>query len=234
MAIMINDLLLDFKGKTATQRILDDAKKILLENKAKFFGFTPRPNCIALVRTQKKNDNEILSIGGSTPPDLLNDNFLKTLAAIHTPARTNFFKAFTMIDITSTQITYRSYDQFTTGNNDSSGWTNGGLTQIQVGSGSTPAARSDENIETPFVGGAEASRNSISPAGYDSILARVNLSVAIPTTNAGTIQEACLYCNCRTQVIGVNANVLYARDNVSPSVSFLPGETIFVEYVLQI
>ena len=238
MAIMTNQYLLDFKGKTATERILEDARKYLHENKSKCLGYKPRPNVVALVHTEDKK--EIMGIGGSVPADLLTLNFLEIFRAHHR-APSTVQVVINLTDITNTSFPFNFvWRQFGGTTNNFSGMfnTNAGTPncQIQVGQGSTVAVRANTNIETPFAnGGLEDSRNTISSVGYNLSLKQTKFAVSFGATGSGSISEACLFNNYMKNLTGGRSlkTLLQSRDNISPAVPFIAAQSIFVEYVFQ-
>ena len=52
----MNEYLLDYIGKTGTKNVLDDITNFVLENKIKKLGYTPRPNVVSIVHTEKNKE----------------------------------------------------------------------------------------------------------------------------------------------------------------------------------
>ena len=237
--MIYQELLKEFRGKTATKNILHDATKIILENKMNELKFNPRPNCVSMVHSLVKNSNEIAHLGGSTPPDLLNDNFLKLLAGMTHARGATYDANITMIDTGGVTETFRSYDKWNIGNGSptddqlmfaTSG--GGGICQIQIGAGLATALRTDIDIETAFSnGGSEDSKQTINVPIYDTLLNELPMGIGMNSTGAGSISETCLFEQYQNS-LRVNQVVMLARDNISPVVPFTFGQAIFVQYVL--
>ncbi len=237
MELLTNQYLLDYVGKTGTKKVLDDATKFLLETKCKFLGFTPRPNLVSLVHVEDKK--EITSIGGSTPPDLLSDNFGEILAAWHRNPTTSA-KTVSLINTSNAanlfNVHWRQFGGTT--NNYSGMWTsiigapNGG---IQVGQGTTPAVRTDFDIETPFAnGGLEDGRVVTQNPVYDNVNFRVQMAINFNATGGGDISESVLlnrYLKALPRALHI---MLMSRDIITPVVNFIATQSVFVQYTLQL
>ena len=78
---MTNQELSQYIGFTQKEKILNDAAKILLENKAEKLGFLPKPALISLVTVSE--NQEIKSIGGSIPSDLITNQFGELFGQFH-------------------------------------------------------------------------------------------------------------------------------------------------------
>jgi len=239
VAILKQEYLLDYIGKTATPNILNDAKKWLLENKMKEMGYLPRPNVICLVHTQDKKYDEILQIGGSTPPDLISDNMGELFAEFHR-AVSSGAKTITLQDTTDTT---QSFAQFWRSNQ--SLGTNGRISMfstfsavnagIQIGKGSAQVTRQDFKIEDPFTnGGLEDSRNLISTPAYNVALSRCEFGVSITSTGAGIISETAHINSYHNTTAHASSLILMAHDNINPVVNFISAQSIFTEYIYQL
>ncbi len=234
------ELLKEFSGKTATKNILHDATKIILENKMNELRYNPRPNCISRVHTESL-EHEIINLGGSTPPDLLNDNFLAVLAGVSHGRQGVFtYEIPSIINTGGGDISdLRVFDRYNIGNGSPSDdeimWATlggAGACQIQIGQGTTNADKADFNIETAFAnGGSEDNRNTINNPAYDTINSELPMGVGLTTTGTGDISETGLFENYM-RVGRTNSVHMLARDNISPVVPFTGGQTVFVEYVL--
>jgi len=228
------NILEDFKGQTATEKILADATKILLENKSKYLGFVPRPNIVSLVHVEKPNSTEILQIGGSKPQDLLNQNFLACIGNFIRPVASNFFQNTTLPkQISGSPVpNLRTYDQFFTlsGGADRQLMTATGSCTIQIGSGGTGATREDFDIETAFISSPESNKNGIVPSFYNTILNQCEFTVSFGATGSGSIKETCLFSGYRNSSQS-GFTFLMSRDNIS-STPFSAGEIVFVNYTL--
>jgi len=234
---MINDYLLDFIGKTGTEKNILEAKSYLIENRIKELNFKPRPNCFSLVRVEV--DGEIKSIGGSEPLDLLNDNFGKILAQMFRNVSTTGQELISLKSIGGVNSNFSPYwfADVGFGKDDWRGMlvqAHGSISPaIQIGKGSSPATRQDVDIENPFTnGGAEDSQFGIQVPIYDVINFRCNFANSIISGGSGSITES-VYKNSYTDRNKARPRVLIARDNISPAVGFLASQSIFVDYTLQ-
>jgi len=229
MANIKNQYLLDFIGKTKTEKLVNDFHKYLLEEKIKTLGFNPRisESCLIIVSENK----EIKSLGGSKPSDLLVNNFGNWLAGMHR-ARGGGTSTFTIKDTGSVDRILNFYEptdqQFTAGGN--SNVVSVG-NEIQVGQGTTTPLRADIDIETAFSnGGAEDSPVNTGIGSYvpSSTQVRVPTTIA-PTAGAGSISETVLIAKWY-QTTNIQRKLILAHDAISPTVSFISAQSIFVEY----
>jgi len=225
---MQNSFLLDYVGKTETESLLQEVKNNYAEKFNKLFpnyfneksGIVAKACSIVTVTKEK----EIKAIGMSCIDDLLTDNFGVFLASIIGMQNfsqndlSNVARGFTCIHPDS------GYNSVNVG---------GLRSLLRVGTGNTPATRQDFNIESPFSnGGAEDSAfNVIGQAGYNSGLGQISFSGSITAFGAGGIQESILIQRWR-DTGGTTRDLLYSRDNISPIVTFIAGETINLSYIL--
>lgn len=226
----MNDFLENYVGFTAKKSVLDDIHKSLLQERAKAIGYENKTMPMATVRVEDPKSKEILSIGASIPNDLIMNNWGELLAAIQGPfiAERTFSG---MNDITNSgPFTVRVW-RLATGTR----WDRFMTSFIQVGSGSSVVARSDFNIETAFAnGGVEDTRIGAGPGGTNSSLGQVKVPLSIfPTVGGGTVNEVCMFWDIRADTGAVKI-CLMAHDLISPGVSFLVGQSIFVEYTYQL
>jgi len=232
------ELLKEFSGKTATKNILNDATKIILENKIHELRTNPRPNCISRVHTESP-EKEIINLGGSTPPDLLNNNFLQLLSGISHGRQGVFeFSIPEMINTGGSSITdLRAFDRWNIGNtpptDDNIMWSTfggAGVCQIQLGQGIAPVLKTDFNIQTAFGVSPESNRITIGVPAYDTLLNELPLGIGFSAGGTGTISESGLFENYMR--IGRTGSLhMIAHDNISPVVPFTFGQAIFAQYV---
>lgn len=104
------------------------------------------------------------------------------------------------------------------------------LRQAQIGQGSTPPARTDFNIETPFSNAPESVRNTSLDFGYNSPLGKITIGTTIsPAGGPGTITEVTKYVSWRSGG-AVNNVICIIRDIVSPGVNFVLGQSIQIDH----
>lgn len=172
--------------------------------------------------TDKKR--KILDIGFNTPEDLILDNFGKWLAAFVTPPAQAAISVI-LTDVANSSQTFKTISA-------SSGYFNtydivqiG--TRLQVGSGSTAAARANYAIQTAFGTSPESGRFATGVGSYAA--GYVSLSGAISAGGSGTVNE--------TGFFGVWANTANAQkeimlfhDILGAGVGFVAGNSIIVSY----
>ncbi len=231
-----NDLLNSLIGQSFNQRTKLEAYKILTEihSKAQDRSIGKMALCYVL------DKNEVLGVGGSTLlkdkngkifSNLILDQFGVWLAGLF-----SFQSASARnILIKSTGGIIKTVGVYTSGT--FFGILQGGITvgaKIQVGSGSTAPARTDFTIETPF-GTAPESSAFVAPSNpvYNSGLGNFKYNSSISTGGAGTINESILTARWRDIGLTVDNYILF-RDIISPSASFIAGQTIALEYTVQL
>ena len=157
---MENQHLLQYIGKTKTQKISDEINRDYRERFEKQFPtfFNPlqiKTKAYSLVSVLR--DNEIKGIGMSCMNDLILDNFGKIFSAFFM----NTGNTISVADILSPPNT--TIDIWGSNTDNIFSTQGGGAgTFIHIGSGSTPPARTDFDIESPFGSSPENSRNSSS------------------------------------------------------------------------
>lgn len=205
-------------GQTKSQKLVDEAFGIYKELFQKYYPEYFQNNhskCLSVVTVLE--NNQVMNIGMSKVDDLLNDNWGKFLASFIAQNSSSV----TLQDITNTSQTTQIYgfsnDKF---NNVASG--NIGSI-ISVGSGITPATRTDTDIETLLQ--TLVSNNG----GWNSSLGKIQAPAASVSTFTGTIVETVLISRWARSV-GSTSDFLLSRDNISPGVPVSIGETINVDY----
>jgi len=104
---------------------------------------------------------------------------------------------------------------------------------LAVGAGSTPPVRTDFTIQTFF---GTAPESLVFTAGfpvYNSGLGTFKNNGIIVAGGSGTINESVLFDVWRTQASGLATFALF-RDIISPAVPFISGQSIALEYTVQI
>ena len=228
-----NDLLNSLIGQSFNQRTKLEAYKILTEihSKAQDRSIGKMALCYIV------DKNEVLGVGGSTLlkdkngkiiSNLILDNFGIFLAGI--------FKAFLggtkTVLLRSTTVPNEAVNTY--------GGNLFGITAVnfgsflQVGSGSTPPSRSDFNIETAFGTAPESvALTGVSDPVFNSGLGNFKYSVSIQAGGAGTINESVSFLKFTTNVFNFRSFAMF-RDIISPSASFIAGQTIALEYTIQL
>ena len=225
---MINEILLDFVGYTQKEKVVMEATKILLENKAKALGYLPKPAEVSLVIASE--NGEIKSIGGSTPKDLINNNWGKMFASWF---RTTIIAGGPIISLDDDGGVAKT---IRIGSSSGPGaWNNAtGGSRFQVGQGSTPAARANLAIETPFANaGPEDSLQNTGVGGWSSGLGQATIVAIIgPVAGAGTVTET-VDMWFFSDTVPSGHNFLMARDIISPGVDFVAAQSLTVTYTWQ-
>ena len=225
---MINEILFDFVGYTQKEKVVMDATKILLENKAKALGYLPKPAEVSLVIASE--NGEIKSIGGSVPNDLINNNWGIMFAAWFRSTTPGGGTIISLDDDGGVARTIKIGTSVGPG-----AWNNAtGGSRFQVGQGSTVAARSDLAIETPFANaGPEDSLENTGVGGWNPGLGQGTIVALIgPTAGSGTVTETVDMWFFSDQVPSGH-NFLMAHDIISPGVAFVIAQTLTVTYVWQ-
>jgi len=105
---------------------------------------------------------------------------------------------------------------------------------FQVGSGTTPPARTDFNIETAFVNAPE--NTNMFPATdpvFNSGLGNFKMIASITGGGSGTISES-IWIGRFLNTSNATNEYTFFRDSISPAVPFIAGQTIALEYTVQL
>ncbi len=103
---------------------------------------------------------------------------------------------------------------------------------LQVGSGTTPPARSDFNIETPFGTFPESTNFESALPIYNPALANFKNLGSITAGGSGTVNESKLRAFWINSA-GQARDITLFRDIISPGQAFVASETIALEYTTQ-
>ena len=225
-----NSQILEHIGKTKTEKLIQEITHEYLERKNKKYPPVENPlnsACVVSVVEEK----EIKQIGMSCLNDLLNNNFALFIKGAFNRGGTQTEMRDVSNIVTEVRFTGASATRY---NNNQTTQTTPIGSRVQVGSGITPATRSDFNIETAFVGGVVAQRR---PTGIGVYFAGLNdvliSSVISPTLGGGSISEACLYAQWHRSLFANQfREFVLSRDNISPVVPFSAGNTINIDYTL--
>lgn len=215
-----NSQLVEHIGKTSTQKLKDEIQSEFYENFRKrfpnYFNSNYSKMC-SLVTVTKQN--EIKKIGISCLDDLLSNNWGKFFGALISGTT----QATGMINSLNVSRILQIYgNQSTNFNRNNIGPVG---SRIKVGTGNTPAARSDFNIET-------ALQTLISlNGGWSTILGKVSIPGNVVSSGNNTISETALFgvWNNTGNSLPIE-EFLLSHDNISPGVSVLNGQTINVDY----
>ena len=223
----------------------------VMEEKNRLFGYSPRilESSIVSVRTTEKNPE---LKGVSTSPllkdkngriiaDLINDNFGQWLSGIFSTGGTHATRGISITASDATTKTINAIGWDTSGGpsgqpwNDTTGTSDG--TRFQIGAGTTPVTRGDVNIETAFGVGAQAS--PFVPSGLGGFTKATGIVQSsgnvVTSTLGGVIAECALFGKWHhNATASSSALFMLAHDNISPTVTFLAGQTVNVEYSFQL
>lgn len=223
---MMNPLI-DYIGKTKSQTLIDEIQATYKENFIKKFPDYFEKSYIkssSIISITQPKETEIKDIGMSCLNDLLVDNYGNMLSGLlggQAPSVNMKDTGGTdrAITIVGQQGTFTDTDPVGTATVGS---------KIQVGKGLTPVARTDFNIETPFTGGIPSASVFTGQGGYN-LAGKVTVSAVLsPTSQSGSISEACLF-NWFNHVV-TSRFFMMAHDNISPAVGFIIGQAINVDY----
>jgi len=229
-----NDLLKSLIGKSFNQKSKFEAEKILSEIHSKAYDRSINKNVMCYV-TDK---NEILGLGGSTLmkdkngkiiSNLILDQFGLFLAGVFKFFSPSFL-AITLKDAGATSNNIRIYNTGGLFNNMVS---DSGV-NLLIGSGNTAPTRQDFEIETFFGTAPESTPfSAVSNPVFNSGLGNFKVAGIITAGGSGTINESVLSGLWQNNVSSIKRYVLF-RDIISPAVSFIAGQSIALEYTVQL
>jgi len=227
-----NDLLKSLIGQSFNQKSKFEAERILdeIHSKAESRLIGKKALCYVV------DKDEIKGVGGSTllkdkngkiVSNLILDNFGLLLAGLFfgNPAASLVLGLVpdTGIGINVNLRTSSNF-QATQGS---------GGSVHKIGSGTTAPARTDFGIETAFGTSPEDSDiNSTDPV-FDSASGRFKSASLITAGGSGTINEAVLKSTWNDQG-GLKKKYSQFRDAISPGQDFIAGQTIALEYLIQL
>jgi len=226
-----NDLLNSLIGKSFNQKSKFEAEKILSEIHTKAQSRFIGKSALCFVLDKK----EIMGLGGSTLmkdkdgkifSNLILDQLGLFLAGMF--QGTGGIVTVSLIDTAGGSRTINVINQPTLWN-----FSTGASMFHQIGSGSTSPTRQDFQIETAF--GTAPEDAIIAPANpvYNSGLGSFKSISSTSAGGSGTIRESVMISRWRD---GGNTNRFFAlfRDIITPAVSFIAGQTIALEYTVQL
>jgi len=222
------DILQDYKGYTFKEKIVSDCQQILIENKSKSLGYLPRPSETSLVTVLDNKKEEILGLGGSSPTDLIVEQFNQLIRLYNGSNNLTILLKLTNGLTANIKAIGTINNWYNFSLNRSAG------TRIGIGAGVTPPARSDFQIETPFGSTPESGFTNTTDGGYNSGLGQVSASSTIGATGgSGTVNETVLL-GFWVDTANIARALLLARDAISPAPSFISGNFVNVNYVWQL
>jgi len=232
-----NDLLNSLIGQSFNQKSKFEAYKILTEihSKAQDRSIGKMALCYIV------DKNEILGVGGSSLmkdkngkifSNLILDQFGIWLAGM-TGRRAGGVRLIALKSLNIGTVNLQTYTTTTNLYFNRTVIADRGFS-VRVGSGSTPPVRTDFDIETAFGTAPESTFFvAVSDPVWNSGLGNFKYFAGITAGGAGTINESIGAYSWQTD--GINNGVFTAfRDIISPAQSFIAGQTIALEYTVQL
>ena len=230
-----NDLLNSLIGQSFNQRTKFEADKILKEIHKQADQYSMEKAMCYVI-----DKGEIKGVGGSSlmqnkktgeiVSDLVLNNFGILFAGVMSRFRA-VDKIVSLINKLGAPITLKAIGTSTTF--PQLGF--GGIgNSFQVGSGSTAPDRADFDIETAF--GTAPEDTNMFPATdpvFNSGLGNFKMIASITAGGAGTINESIWIGRFLNTSNGTNEYAFF-RDIISPAVAFIAGQTIALEYTVQL
>jgi len=174
--------------------------------------------------------------GKSRRRNLILDNFGKFLAGLISYVATGSKLAISLVDDggVSQTIAVHSSDPYAATSvlfNFAKSVDVGGM--MRIGSGTTPPARGDYKIETPFTVAPESDYFEAGTASYAAGV--ITISAGITAGGSGTINETGFFGKMTDGGdYTVSRMIMLFHDAISPSVSFSAGDSITVEYSISL
>ena len=237
---MENEYLLDYIGKSKTNKIQNELYKLTNE-------LYPKGECLerpmSLIDIHEKDSNEILQIGASVPGDLILDNFgFYVSGYIGVLVSTSF-----LVDITGATRTldFRSIGAGNSRNiglgqnTDNPPTRNMPIgTYFKLGDSLATPLRADFDVNNAL---GSAPENALQPTNLGTTnipQGQVKVSKTYPSAGgSGTIREIGLFFSVSDEghvVGGASHTVMMTHELVSPTVAFVLGQVINVELIWQL
>lgn len=233
--MMQNSWLKELVGCSYNAKSKHMAESYLWEEKQKFFGGIGIPklaeNLLMCVLDSGNKSPEILDIGGNVPSDLILNNVGELWKHLWRPVAAVNISTGTLFDSSGASGVLTLYNRGVSATYNNS-FVGARGTRMQIGSGSSSAARTDFSVQTAFANtGPEDSPQSTSTAVYSSATGKITFAASVfPAAGSGTVREAVVF--------GIwsflNGEVALTRDIISPGVSFSPGQNITANYTWQL
>jgi len=230
-----NDLLNALIGKSYNQKSKLEAGKILAEihSKGQSRLFDKRALCFIV------DKNEIKGVGGST---LLKDKKTGKIISNLILDQWGLITAgiFRPLSTAISTITVNDNNGNPVGVNVRTGGTFflavvGGIpvgSRLQVGASSTSPLRTDFAVNTPFVTAPEMNAFTTSTPVWSSGVGTFKTAGLITAGGSGTVRESILLQQWRDAGVGTRNYTLF-RDLISPALGFGIGQSIALEYTVQ-
>lgn len=234
-----NDLLNSLIGKSFNEKSKFEAYKILTEIHKKSNQHSIEKALCYIV-----DKGEIKSVSGSSlmknkktgeiVSDLILDNFGKTLATLFKKVDGGSPVIAGGVDDTGgVNRVVRGYGNNAARHFNFTGFGSLGM-QVGVGQGSTVPARANFGIETPFGTAPESGNfNAVSDPVWNTALGNFKFTASIIAGGAGTITESVLF-DLMLDTSDIVRTIALFRDLISPGSSFVLGQTIALEYTVQL
>ncbi len=220
----------------------ETARYLLEEAKRTGILHTRMHETVALSILNSKG--KIESVGINKPDDLILNNFGYWLAALIQPptswAGGTTYASTTLKDTANTSRTVATYANACSiyaGTFNYAGTAQNTGTYLQVGSGTTTAARADYNIETAFGTAPESGVFSTAVGSYAA--GYISFSGAVTAGGSGTVNETgffgkWIYGTPNSAVEVDVANFMLFHDNLETGQPFTAGQTINCSYSIDI
>jgi len=231
-----NDLLKSIIGQSFNQKSKFEAEKILdeIHSKAQSRMIGKKSLCYIV------DQNEILGVGGSTMmknkksgeiiSNLILDNFGEIINTLHFGGPTVNFNA----PVLDTGGVARQLPFYINNNWQDVAFGGADGIFIQIGSGTNIPAGSDFNVQTVFGTAPESGLITMTSLPvFNTTLRNIVTSGTIIAGGSGTINEVVL--SSKLQGLGnIQRRIAYYRDIISPAQAFIAGQSIFVQYTIQL
>jgi hypothetical protein len=237
---------LPVKMEMQKQSIDELLKRQAQKKKVDLLKLLPNIYESAVVAAVNPKNKKILDIGFNTPEDLILDNFGKWLAAIiQTPTAWFANTSFATVTLKDTANTDRAVPTYANAvssymaafNSMASSTTTLTGTKLQVGSGTTAAARSNYTIQTAFGSAPENTRFPTGPGSYASGYVVVSGSVA--AGGSGTVNETGFFGTWNYGTPGTSsgygvADFMLFHDILGSGVAFAAGNLLMTSYSINL
>jgi len=201
-------------------------RKLMAEHQARMRRETDRRIFESVVVSVLDRRKRITGVGLNVPGDLILNNFGTWLAGlIRNPSNSNSYV--NLIDVNNASQSVYTFGTCVAGSVCFNTAVNSPGTYIQVGSGSTAAARANYKIETAF---GTAPESAVFGSGAGSYAAGViNFSAAITAGGSGTVTETGLFAQWALASTGISTFMLF-HDILASGVPFTAAQLINVAY----